>query len=198
MTKTPRNPKVDAYIERASQWQPELKKLRTMLLGSGLTEELKWGKPCYTFEQGNVVILLPLKEHCALLFFKGALLKDPERILVKPGEHSQAGRQLRLTSLRQLREMEGSVKAYIEQAIAVESAGLKVAKSKSGPLKLPAELQERLDASAALKAAFAALTPGRQRSYVIHVSAAKQSATRATRAERCAPQILAGKGFNER
>ena len=191
------NPKVDAFLNRAKKWRKELEKLRKILLGCQLTEELKWNKPCYTFQESNVVIILPLKEYCALLFCKGALLKDPEGILVKAGEHTQAARQIRFTSAHEIAESETVLKYYLHNAIAVEKAGLKV-DFKKNPEPIPEELQKKLDEIPALKTAFAALTPGRQRGYILHFSAPKQSKTRESRVEKCLQQILQGKGLNDR
>lgn len=191
------NPKVDAYIKQEKQWREETELLRQLALGCGLTEELKWGKPCYTFEGGNVAIIQGFKAYCALMFFKGALLKDPKGILQKPGANSQAAHQVRFTSAREITAQKAVLKAYLQEAIALEKAGLKVEFNKE-PEPTPAELQATLDRNPALKKAFAALTPGRQRSYILHISSAKQSATRVTRAEKCAAGILAGRGFNER
>jgi uncharacterized protein YdeI (YjbR/CyaY-like superfamily) len=192
------NPKVDAFFSRAKTWQEELQKLRMILLDCQLTEELKWGKPCYTFQDSNLIIILPLKEHCALLFCKGVLLKDTDGILITPGENTQAARQLRFTNVREIVEMEPILKAYIFEAIAAEKAGLKVNYKKNTELIFPDELQNKLEESPALKAAFAALTPGRQRAYNIHFSAPKQSKTRESRIEKCRQQILNGKGLNDR
>jgi len=191
------NPEIDVYLSKAKKWQEEMIQLRAISLGCGLNEELKWGKPCYTFHESNLLIIQPFKDYCALMFCKGALLKDPQNLLVKPGESTQAGRQIRFTTVREIAVMAPTVKAYIREAIAAEKAGLKV-EFKTNPEPVPEELQKALDADRAFKAAFAALTPGRQRAYILHFSAAKQSETRASRVEKCRPQILAGKGFNER
>ena len=191
------NPKVDVYLSKAQKWRKEIEKLRRILLGCDLTEELKWGKPCYTFQTSNVVILLPLKEYCALLFCKGALLKDTHGILVKAGENTQAARQIRFTNLREIVERETILKNYIQQAVEAEKAGLKVNYKKITEFKVPEELQKKLDDIAALKIAFKALTPGRQRGYLLYFSAAKQSTTRESRVEKCMPQILKGKGLND-
>ncbi len=171
--------------------------LRRIILDCDLREELKWGKPCYAFQEGNVVIIQGFKAYCALLFFKGVLLKDPEGILVKTGPNTRVGRQIRFRDARQLEEMEPILKAYIRQAVEVEKAGLKADVPKNTELKIPEELQNRLDANRALKTAFEALTPGRQRGYTFYLSAAKQSKTRAARVEKCMPQILKGKGLND-
>ncbi len=197
MTKSRKNPKVDAYLSKAKKWRKEVEKLRSILLGCQLTEELKWGKPCYMFQAGNVVIILPLKEYCALLFCKGALLKDTHGILVKAGENTQAARQIRYTHLREIVGKESVLKVYIQQAIEVEKAGLEVVYKKTTDFKIPEEFQKKLDAVPALKTAFAALTPGRQRGYLLYFSAAKQSKTRESRIEKYMPQILKGKGLND-
>jgi uncharacterized protein YdeI (YjbR/CyaY-like superfamily) len=198
MTKSRMNSKVDVYLRNAKKWRKELEKLRTIILDCQLTEELKWGKPCYTFQKSNIVIILPLKEYCALLFCKGALLDDVKGILIKPGENTQAARQIRFTNLREIVEMETILKAYIHQAIEVEKAGLEVNYKKTTEFVIPEELQRKLDEITALKTAFAALTPGRQRGYLLYFSAAKQSKTRESRVEKCMPQILNGKGLNDR
>jgi uncharacterized protein YdeI (YjbR/CyaY-like superfamily) len=191
------NPKVDAYLSRAKKWQEELKELRMILLDCQLTEELKWGKPCYAFEQSNIVVVQPFKEYCALLFFKGALLRDANGILVKPGENTQAGRQIRFTNLREIVEMEPILKAYIDEAIEVEKAGLKVDLKETAEFSIPEEFQNRLDEIPALKTAFDALTPGRQRAYILYFSAPKQSKTRESRVEKYMQQILNGKGLSD-
>jgi uncharacterized protein YdeI (YjbR/CyaY-like superfamily) len=189
------NPKVDAFLSSAKKWRKEMEKLRKILLGCELTEELKWNKPCYSFQEGNVVVMLPLKEYCALLFCKGALLKDTDGILVKAGENTQAARQIRITSLREIGEKEAILKAYLHNAIEVEKAGLEVVYKKTTDYKIPEEFQKKLDEIPALKTAFAALTPGRQRGYILYFSAAKQSKTREARVEKCMKQILKGKGL---
>ena len=166
MTKGRMNPKVDVYLRKAKKWQTELEKLRMIILGCELTEELKWGKPSYTFQEGNVVIILPLKEYCTLLFCKGALLKDDHGILIKPGENTQAARQIRFTNVREIVEMETILKAYIHKAIEVEKAGLEVIYKKTSDFIIPEEFQTKLDEILALKTAFNALTPGRQRGYL--------------------------------
>jgi len=191
------NPKVDLFLSKATEWQKEIRKLRSIFLGFPLTEELKWGKPCYMFQASNVVVILPLKEYCALLFCKGALLKDTHGILVKAGENTQAARQIRFTNLREIVGKESALKGYIQQAIEVEKAGLEVTYKKITEFGVPEELQKKLDQTPALKTAFKALTPGRQRGYLIYFSAAKQSKTRESRVEKCMPQILKGKGLND-
>ncbi|MCC3380186.1 YdeI family protein [Paenibacillus farraposensis] len=192
------NPKVDIYLSKSKKWQGEMEKLRMIILDCYLTEELKWGKPCYTFQKSNIVIIQGFKEYCALMFFKGALLNDPNRILVKPGEDTQAGRQIRFTNIREIVEMETILKAYIVEAIEVEKAGLKVDFKKSTELIIPEEFQAKLDENPALKTAFDALTPGRQRAYIMYFSAPKQSKTRESRVEKCMQDILNGKGLNDR
>lgn len=191
------NPKVDAYISKAKTWREETEKLRTISLDCGLTEELKWGKPCYTFQESNVVIIQGFKDSCALLFCKGALLKDAKGVLKKPGENTQAARRIEFTSVREIVKMEPLLKAYIREAMEVEEAGLEVTYKKPEEHSVPEEFQKKLDAMPALKKAFAALTPGRQRLYLMHFSTAKQSKTREARIEKCIPQILDGKGLNE-
>jgi uncharacterized protein YdeI (YjbR/CyaY-like superfamily) len=192
-----RNPKVDAFLSRAKKWREELEELRTIILDCRLTEELKWGKPCYAFEKHNIVIIIPFKEYCATLFFKGALLNDADGILVKPGENTQAGRQIRFTNLRQIVEMKTVLKLYIYEAIEVEKAGLKVNSKPSTELIFPEEFQRRLEQIPALKTAFSALTPGRQRAYNLYFSAPKQSKTRESRIEKCMRRILDGKGLDD-
>lgn len=192
------NPKVDIYLSKAKKWQEEMGKLRMIILDCHLTEELKWGKPCYTFQKSNIVIIQGFKEYCALMFFKGALLNDPNRILVKPGEDTQAGRQIRFTNVGEIVEIETILKAYIVEAIEVEKAGLKVDFKKSTELTIPEEFQTKLDENPAMKTAFDALTPGRQRAYVMYFSAPKQSKTRESRVEKCMQDILNGKGLNDR
>ncbi|WP_058829956.1 YdeI/OmpD-associated family protein [Paenibacillus polymyxa] len=192
------NPKVDAYLDKVKKWKAEMEKLRAIMLDCQLTEELKWGKPCYTFQNSNIAIIQGFKEHCALMFFKGALLNDPNGILIKPGEDTQAGRQIRFTNVEEIIEMETILKVYINEAIEVEKAGLKVDFKKNTELIFPEEFQAKLDEDPALKTAFAALTPGRQRAYVMHFSAPKQSKTRESRIEKCMQDILNGKGLNDR
>ena len=192
------NPKVDAYLSRAKKWQEEMEKLRMIVLDSQLTEELKWGKPCYTFQKSNIVIIIGFKEYCALLFCKGALLNDANGILIKAGENTQAARHIRFTNVREIVGMEPILKAYINEAIEAEKAGLKVNFKKNTELIFPEEFQKQLDENPALKAAFGALTPGRQRAYNLYFSAPKQSKTRGSRVEKCMRQILNGKGLNDR
>jgi len=191
------NSKIDAYLSKATQWRKELEKLRTILLGCHLTEELKWGKPCYMFQKSNVVILLPLKNYCALLFCKGSLLRDPQGFLIKAGENTQAARQLRFTSVREIVEMETILKTYLHNAIEVEKAGLEVIYKKTSDFKIPVEFQKQLKEFPAFKTAFEALTPGRQRGYLLYFSAPKQSKTRESRVEKCKERILKGKGLQD-
>jgi uncharacterized protein YdeI (YjbR/CyaY-like superfamily) len=191
------NPKVDGFLRKAEKWREEFKKLRMVCLDSGLTEELKWGKPCYTYRQSNIVLIHGFKEYCALLFMKGALLKDPKGILVQQTENVQAARQIRFTNTREIAEKESVLKTYIKEAIEVEKAGLEVDYKKTSEFVIAEEFQNRLDESPALKKAFDALTPGRQRGYLLYFSAAKQPKTRALRVEKCVQQILNGKGLND-
>ena len=192
-----RNPRVDFFFSKAKQWQEEFNQLRKIILDCGLTEELKWGKPCYTFEKRNIVLIHGFKEYCALLFFKGALLKDARGILIQQTENVQAARQLRFTSVREIVAVEPIVKAYVKEAIQVDKAGLKVSLKKTSEFKMPEEFQSKLDKVPALKTAFAALTPGRQRGYLLYFSGAKQSKTRDARIEKSMPQILKGKGLDD-
>lgn len=195
MSKT--NPKVDAYLDKLDKWQAESKKLRKILLDCGLTEELKWGKPCYSFEDSNVVIVQGFKEYCAMLFCKGAVLKDPKHILVQQTENVQAARQIRFTNAREIADLEPVLKAYVNEAVEAEKAGLEVPYKKTSDFKVAEEFQKKLDANPKLKTAFEKLTPGRQRGYLLYFSGAKQSETRAARVGKCTPQILAGKGLND-
>ena len=190
------NPKVDNFLGKSKKWQEEMEKLRMIILDCGLTEELKWGKPSYTFQKSNIVILQGFKEFCALLFAKGALLNDPNSILEKPGENTQAARRIPFTNVREIVEMEPILKAYIYEAMEVEKAGLEV-NFKKNPEPIPEEFQNKLDEIRALKTAFDALTPGRQRAYILYFSAPKQSKTRESRVEKCMQQILNGKGLSD-
>ncbi|MDR3737864.1 MAG: YdeI/OmpD-associated family protein [Terracidiphilus sp.] len=190
------NPKVDAFLRRSRKWQAESEKLREILLDCPLTEELKWGQPCYTYQGKNVVLIGGFKEYCSLLFFKGALLRDPKGILATAGQ-TQAGRLIRLTSLQEIVSIERVLKTYIHEAIEVEKAGLKVKLKPHSDYVVPGELQTKLDENPALKTAFQALTPGRQRAYMLHISAPKLPKTRESRVEKCIPQILVGKGLND-
>ncbi len=191
------NPKVDAYLRKAKTWRDEMEELRRILLGCQLTEELKWGKPCYSLQGSNINIIIAMKEHCALMFCKGALLKDAHGLLSKPGENTQAGRWIKFTSARDIVKKKTILKAYVEEAMAVEKAGLKVKYKETADFVVPEEFQNKLDTIPALKAAFQALTPGRQRGYLLYFSAAKQSKTREARVEKCRPKILQGKGLDD-
>ena len=191
------NPKVDFFFDKSSQWQKEYKQLRTLVLDCGLTEELKWGVPCYTHQGNNVVLIHGFKEYCALLFHKGALLSDPEGILIQQTENVQSARQIRFTGLQEIVGMGKILKSYIYEAIEVEKAGLKVEMKKTKEYSIPEEFQAKLDENNALKEAFYALTPGRQRGYLLHFAAAKQAKTREARVEKLIPQILNGKGLND-
>ena len=195
MNKT--NPKVDEYFSKVKEWREEMEKLRTIILDCQLTEVLKWGRPCYMIQKSNVVIIQGFKEYCAIMFFKGALLKDANGILIKPGKSTQAGRQIRFTNAQEIVEMNDILKAYIFEAIDVEKAGLKVNFKKTSDFEIPDEFQKKLDEIPTLKAAFDALTPGRQRAYIHYFSTAKQSKTRKSRVEKYIPHILDGKGLND-
>ena len=189
-------PEVDAFVRQAKQWRAEIEALRTILLASGLDESLKWGKPCYSVDGKNVAIIQAFKPHCALMFFKGALLDDTHGLLREQGENTQSAMRLEFTSPTQITP--SIVKAYVKQAIAVEKAGLKVDAPARRELVIPEELSVALSRNRTLAKAFRGLTPGRQRAYAIHISGAKQAATRAARVEKCAPRILAGKGLTDR
>jgi uncharacterized protein YdeI (YjbR/CyaY-like superfamily) len=185
-------------VPYAEKWQKETAKLRQIALDCGLTEECKWGKPCFTFLKKNVAIVIPLKESCAFSFFKGALLKDPKHILQRIGEHSQAGRWIKFMSPQEVAALRSTLKDYLYEAIELEESGKKIERKKPSAYPVGEELQRMLDDNAVVKSAFAALTPGRRKSYIFHVSSAKQAKTRAARAEKCVPMILGGRGFNER
>ncbi|MEQ1534626.1 MAG: YdeI/OmpD-associated family protein [Burkholderiaceae bacterium] len=180
---------------KVNTWAAELAALRGLVLDAGLTEECKWGVPCYTSDKNNIVLIHSFKEYCALLFIKGALLKDAKGILIQQTENVQGGRQLRFTDVHEITKLKPTIKAYLQEAISVEKAGLKVAKKETAEFAMPEEFQAKLDTSPALKTAFEALTPGRQRGYLLHFAAAKQSKTREARIEKCTPQILKGKGL---
>ncbi|RXZ81575.1 hypothetical protein EBB07_14410 [Paenibacillaceae bacterium] len=197
MTNSRMNPKVDEYLSKAKQWQKEFEKLRMIILDCELTEELKWGNPCYTSQKKNIVLIHGFKEYCALLFFKGALLLDAHGILVQQTENVQAGRQIRFTNVQEIVAMETILKAYIHEGIAVEKAGLEVSFKKNTEYLIPEEFQNKFDEIPALKTAFEALTPGRQRAYILYFSEPKQSKTRASRVEKYMQQILNGKGLND-
>src|SRR6185437_5165701 len=191
------NTKVDFFFRKGKQWHDEYEKLRNVCVECELTEELKWGCPCYTFEKRNIVLIHGFKEYCALLFFKGALLKDPKGILVQQTENVQAARQIRFGNVREIIKLKPTLKAYIKEAIEVEKAGVKVNLKKTAEFKMPAEFKNKLEETPQLKKAFNALTPGRQRGYLLYFSAPKQSKTREARVEKSMPQILKGKGLND-
>lgn len=191
------NPKVDAFLSRAKKWREEFETLRKIILDCQLTEEFKWGVPCYTFENSNIVLIHGFKEYCALLFFKGVLLKDASGILVQQTKNVQTARQIRFTNVREIVKLKPALKAYIREAVEVEKAGSKVSFKKTTDFDIPEEFQNKLDQVPALKTAFDALTPGRQRAYVLYFSAPKQSKTRESRVEKCVQQILNGEGLND-
>jgi uncharacterized protein YdeI (YjbR/CyaY-like superfamily) len=191
------NPKVDSYFDKAEKWQAESRKLRTIVLECDLVEELKWGVPCYTFAKKNIVVIHGFKEYCALLFLKGALLKDPAGILIQQTKNVQAARQARFTGVREIVKLRGTLKDYIRAAIEVEKAGKKVPLKKVSEFAVPAEFRRELDRDPALKRAFEALTPGRQRGYLLYFSAPKQSKTREARIEKSMDRILDGMGLND-
>ncbi|WP_347551407.1 YdeI family protein [Pseudalkalibacillus hwajinpoensis] len=195
MTNSRMNPKVDEYLSKSKKWREEFEKLRMIILDCQLTEELKWGVPCYTFQKKNIVLIHGFKEYCALLFFKGVLLHDAHGILIQQTENVQAGRQIRFTDVQEIVAMETTLKAYIYEAIEVEKAGLEVNFKKN--TEIPEELQNKFDEIPTLKTAFEALTPGRQRAYILYFSKAKQSKTRESRVEKYMQQILNGKGLND-
>lgn len=191
------NPKVDFYFDKAGKWQKEIEQLRTIALDCGLMEELKWGCPCYTFQKTNIVLIHVFKDYCAYLFFKGALLNDPEGILVQQTRNVQSARQIRFTNVKEIGKLESALKAYIYEAIEVEKAGLKVKLKKTKDFAIPGEFQKKLNKMPALKKAFNALTPGRQRAYIFYFSQAKLSKTREARVEKYVKQILKGKGLED-
>lgn len=197
MVKSAINPKVDWFFSKDTKWQKEYGLMRMTILGCGLTEDLKWGCPCYTSQGKNIVLIHGFKEYCALLFFKGALLKDPKGILIQQTENVQSGRQIRFTDLREIVKLQPTLKAYIKEAIKVEKAGLRVELKKTSEYKMPGEFQKKLDEIPDLKRAFNALTPGRQRGYLFYFSQAKQSKTREARIEKYMKQILKGKGLDD-
>ncbi|WP_207799065.1 YdeI/OmpD-associated family protein [Taibaiella soli] len=189
------NPKVNFYFDKASQWQEEFQQLRMIVLDCGLTEELKWGNPCYTLDGKNIVLIHGFKEYCALLFFKGSLMKDPKKILIQQTENVQVPRQVRFTSAQQIMKLEPVLKAYIKNAIEVEKSGVKAELKETKEFEMVEEFEQHLKGDAKLKKAFNALTPGRQRAYLLHFSQAKQTKTREARIEKCIPQIMEGKGL---
>nr|WP_144926567.1 DUF1801 domain-containing protein [Paenibacillus bovis] len=195
MTKNKMNPKIDEFLNKTTKWQEEMTKLREIILECGLTEEMKWNKPCYTFQNNNIAIMQPFKEYFALMFFKGILINDVNNILVKPGENSQTQRQIRFTNIEEVVQLESIIKDYINEA--VEKANVEVNVDKKEALEIPVELLQKFDEYPDLKTAFEALTPGRQRAYVIYFSKAKQSKTRELRIEKYMEQILAGKGLHD-
>ncbi|MEH7509714.1 YdeI family protein [Priestia megaterium] len=197
MTNNKMNPKVDEFLTKAKKWKEEYETLRKIVLDCELTEDFKWMNPCYTFEKKNIVLMHGFKEYCALLFPKGSLLQDSHGILIQQTENVQGARQIRFTNVQEIAEKEAVLKAYIYEAIEVEKAGLKVKAKKPEELIIPEELQHKFDEMPALKTAFTTLTPGRQRAYILHFSAAKQSKTRESRIEKCVPNILNGKGLND-
>jgi len=197
MKKIAMNARVDSYFSSARKWHEEFRKLREIILDFNLTEQFKWGHPCYMLQNSNIVLMHGFKEYCALLFMKGALLKDSKGILVQQTQNVQAARQIRFTNVQQIVELESILKAYIKEAIAVEKAGLEVNYKKTAEFTIPEEFQNKLNANSALKKAFATLTPGRQRGYLLYFSGAKQSKTRQARIEKCVPQILNGKGLDD-
>lgn len=191
------NPKVDFFFDKAKQWQKEFEKLRAIALETQLVEELKWGCPCYTYEGKNIFLIHGFKEYCALLFFKGALMKDPKNILIQQTENVQASRQIRFTDAQQIIDLEKVLKGYMFQAVEIEESGVKVEMKKTKEFEMPEEFQQKLDENSILKEAFEALTPGRQRAYLLYFSSAKQSKTRESRIEKYIPEILNGKGLND-
>ncbi|MCX6428509.1 MAG: DUF1801 domain-containing protein [Actinobacteria bacterium] len=191
------NPRVDLYIRKATQWKPEFAALRKIALESGLTEDLKWGHPCYTLNNGNVILIHGFKYYCAYAFFKGALMKDPKKILIQQTENVQSGRQIRFTSEAEILKMRKTLKAYIAEAIAIEEAGLKVEFKQSKDFVVPSEIIKQIKKVPGLAVAFNKLTPGRQRAYILHFTSAKQEKTQIARIQRCAPDIFEGKGYNE-
>jgi uncharacterized protein YdeI (YjbR/CyaY-like superfamily) len=197
MTKSKMNPRVDWFFNKPAKWKEEFAHLRMIMLDCGLSEELKWGCPCYQSEKKNIVLIHGFKEYCALLFFKGALLKDPKGILIQQTKNVQAARQIRFTGAGQIAKMKTILKSYIKEAIAVEKAGLKVKLKKTSEYEIPTEFQNKLDAIPGLKTAFKALTPGRQRAYIFYFSQARLSKTRQARVEKYIPQIFVGKGLDD-
>lgn len=192
------NPKVDEFLSKTSHWREEFERLRAIVLDSPLTEELKWGVPCYAFGGKNVVLIHGFKEYCALLFFKGALLEDPAGILIAQSENTQATRQIRFAGTGEIDRLAPVLKSYVQRAIELEKAGLKVPLKQTAEFEVPEEFRDRLDRMPELKAAFEALTPGRQRAYLLHFSGARQAKTRLSRIEQCVPRILDGKGLDDR
>jgi uncharacterized protein YdeI (YjbR/CyaY-like superfamily) len=188
---------VDAFIAKAGRWQAEFAALREIVGSSGLAEDFKWGQPCYTLDGHNVVLMHGFKEYCALLFFKGALMQDPDNLLIQQTGNVQAARQIRFTGVDEVKRLAKTLKAYVKDAIALEKSGAKVAFKKTAEFPFPEELERRMDELPALRTAFEALTPGRQRAYLLHFSSAKQAATRESRIDKCVQRILDGKGLND-
>ena len=191
------NPKLNSFFNKATKWQEEYEILRTFVLDCGLTEDLKWGVPCYSFQNSNVVLIHGFKDYCALLFHKGVLLNDTNNILIQQTEHVQSARQIRFANLHEIIDLKPTIKAYIFEAIEVEKAGLEVKMKKTSEFKMPEEFKKALENNSDLESAFKTLTPGRQRGYLIHFSQAKQSKTRESRIEKCIPNILNGKGLSD-
>jgi hypothetical protein len=191
------NPKVNFFFNEAKQWKKEFEKLRTIALSTELVEDLKWGCPCYTYEGKNIFLIHGFKEYCALLFFKGALMKDPDHILIQQSKNVQAARQIRFTDVKQINNMEQVLRAYMFEAVEIEESGAKVEMKKTKEFEMAEEFQNKLDENPALLEAFKALTPGRQRAYLLHFSSAKQSKTREARIEKCIPQIMEGIGLKD-
>lgn len=191
------NPKVNFFFENATQWKEEFEALRAIALSTELVEDLKWGCPCYTYEGKNIFLIHGFKEYCALLFFKGALMKDPDQILIQQSENVQAARQIRFTEVQQIHDLKKELRAYMFEAVEIEESGVKVEMKTTKDFEMVEEFQNRLDQDPVLKEAFEALTPGRQRAYLLHFSSAKQSKTREARIEKCIPQILEGKGLTD-
>ena len=191
------NPKVNFFFDNATQWKEEFEKLRAIALSTELVEDLKWGSPCYTYEGKNIFLIHGFKDYCAILFFKGALMKDPDHILIRQSENVQAARQIRFTELQQIVDLEKNLQAYMFEAVEIEESGAKVEMKKTKEFEMPEEFQHQLDNDSILKEAFESLTPGRQRAYLLHFSSAKQPKTREARIEKCIPQILIGKGLND-
>lgn len=191
------NPKVNFFFDNATQWKEEFEKLRAIALSTELVEDLKWGCPCYTYEGKNIFLIHGFKDYCALLFFKGALMKDSDHILIRQSENVQAARQIRFTELQEIVDLEKNLQAYMFQAVEIEESGAKVEMKKTKEFEMPEEFQHQLDNNSILKEAFESLTPGRQRAYLLHFSSAKQPKTREARIEKCIPKILTGKGLND-
>jgi uncharacterized protein YdeI (YjbR/CyaY-like superfamily) len=194
---TKKNPKIDALLAKAKRWRGEMEALRAILLGCPLSEEIKWGQACYTLDGANIVLIHGFKDYCALLFFKGALMKDPKGLLIQQTENVQAARQIRVSALKEISAKKAVLKAYVMDAIRVEKAGLKPELKKTAEFKMPVEFKRELERLPALKDAFEALTPGRQRAYLLHFNGAKQSKTREARVEKCMPKILDGLGLDD-